>query len=162
MYAGPLPAPLQRVDPDGLVHWIAREQDMARGNRGFPSRLSAHVRDFGNPFLADSSFTEERWREFRELLDEAHAHRVRTLVFVTPVHPELMSRLPRGYRAWHASWAERVKDICAAHGAEFRDFTDPASFGGSPKDFYDGVHYDDTNAALLVRALIGQTDHAVQ
>lgn len=160
--SGRRPAPAQRLDADGLVHWVDREDDMAHGNRGFDDRLTAHVRDFGNPFLADSTFSEERWREFDEMLAQTRTAGVRTIVFMTPVHPALMARLPRGYAEWHAGVARRARSVSLRHGAEFRDFTDIASFDGSSDDFYDGVHYGDRNAARLVRALLQPRRDAVQ
>jgi hypothetical protein len=81
---------------------------------------------------------------------------------MTPVHPALMARLPRGYAEWHAEVARHARSLSLRHGAEFRDFTDPASFGGSSDGFFDGVHYDDRNAARLVRALLQPQPHAVQ
>jgi hypothetical protein len=76
--------------------------------------------------------------------------------------PALVSRLPRGYASWHDEVARRVKAASLRHGADFRDFTDPASFGGSLDDFFDGVHYGDRNAALLARALTQPRSDAVQ
>lgn len=160
--SGRRPSPAQRLDPDGLVHWLDREEDMAHGNRGFDSRLAAHVRDFGTPFMTDSTFSEERWREFGEMLARTRTAGVQTIVFMTPVHPELMARLPRGYAAWHAEVARRARSMSLRHGADFRDFTDPSSFGGLSDDFFDGVHYDDRNAVRLVRALLRPGRDAVQ
>ena len=162
VWSGPLPSPARRLDSDGLVHWLDREEDMAHANRGFDERLAAHVRDFGSPYVADSTFSEERWREFDALLEETRAAGIRTIVFMTPMLPELLARLPRGYAAWHADVASRVQASAQRHGAAFRDFTDPDSFGGSLDDFYDGVHYGDDNAARLARALIRTSGDAVQ
>jgi hypothetical protein len=159
---GPLPPPARRVDPDGLAHWLDWEEDMAHGNKGFDRRLAAHVREFGGPFVADSTFSDERWREFDELLEQTRAAGIRTIVFKTPMLPALVSRLPRGYASWHDEVARRVKAASLRHGADFRDFTDPASFGGSLDDFFDGVHYGDRNAALLARALTQPRSDAVQ
>jgi hypothetical protein len=162
VWTGPLPSPARRLDADGLVHWLDREADMAHGNRGFDERLAAHVRDFGNPYAADSTFSDERWREFEALLMQTRASGIRTIVFMTPMLPQLVARLPRGYAAWHAEVARRVHAAAARHGAAFRDFTNPASFGGSIEDFYDGVHYGDDNAARLAHALIRAPSDALQ
>jgi hypothetical protein len=99
-----------------------------------------------------------RVRRLDELLSEAARDSVRVLLWWTPMHPKLSSRL-RGrpeLRQGEAATIEAVEAVAKRYNVPIVDLRDPASFGADSTDWYDCVHYGYGNAHRIARALVGQ------
>jgi hypothetical protein len=55
--------------------------------------------------------------------------------------------------AWrhHSMALEYYRSLEARFGVRFTDYTNEASFGGTPQAWYDGAHYNLDNAVKLIR-----------
>ncbi len=142
-----------RVDP-----WLRQR---AAGNYDLEKKIQGTAAEYTPRYKSYTGVSPARLDYLAQTLRYAREHGARVIVFATPVHPELERTLAAyGYEQRKSEAYAAARQVCAENGAEFLDFTTPESFGGSPEDFYDGVHMDATNAPRLIGAVLQQ--HAVQ
>ncbi len=159
---GPPPDPLYTVGAHGDTHLSALERRLASGQINRDRALQETLPVYRKRFDNFTALSRVRLEYLQRTLDFCAQHHIRALVFLMPLHPQLQAGLmERGYDARRRETIEAATQLSAASGASFVDFSDPASFGGSPDGFLDGAHLDQASGALLARALLKET-HVIQ
>lgn len=153
-------------DANGYLHYPYWERKTAQGEWvrapetfDLNSTIASSVAEYHGRFLNYTAPSEERVALLRRTIAYCRAHGIRLKMFITPVHPTLVRALaPQGFN-------ERRGDVIAVlralTGDAVADFTDPSSYGGDLRHFYDGAHVDEENADRIVRRLVTASD-AVQ
>lgn len=159
---GPPPDPLYTVGAHGDTHLFAMERRLASGQTSRNQERQETLPVYRKRFDNFTALSRVRLEYLQRTLDFCSQHHIRAIVFLMPLHPQLQAGLmERGYDARRRETIEAVTRLSAASGASFVDFSDTASFGGSPEGFLDGAHLDQASGALLARALLKET-HAIQ
>jgi len=94
---------------------------------------------------------------FRDLLRLAHERGIVVHVVLLPVHPEFERGVfsPR-FLEIRKEVSELLRSVCFEFGADYRDFTSLAAFGGDPNDFFDGTHLTVASARKIISAILVQ------
>jgi hypothetical protein len=128
-----------RWQPDGTATWI----DLLEGKRN-PRLMERQLRTFPRTGLAARSYrrpSPERLRLFEQLLAECETDGVQVIAYIVPAHPRLVE-LTRSI--WQGgveqSLVRELSELCARHGATFRDWFDPEALGLTDPDFRDVMH----------------------
>lgn len=132
---------------DRLVSDPSRAADLAEERLQTKNELIEAYRTFAS-IHPDSRLLVER------LADWAGAHRCRLIVYLPPIQPALLAEISAGsFPDRRREAAEFLSRLGKERGFAFFDFTEIASFSGSPDDFYDGVHMKSANFKRLLDAL---------
>ncbi|MCR4415987.1 MAG: hypothetical protein NUV77_26525 [Thermoguttaceae bacterium] len=93
---------------------------------------------------------------FRQLLDLAAEHRIEVRVMLLPRNPVVERQISTPHRLrLRARLNEALRMACERHGFAYRDFTDIASFGGDPMEFWDHGHQTPANTRRMINTLFG-------
>ena len=144
--------PLNFFHPDGRLSYPTRDRQIEARTYD----LERAVRNDFNyvSILHDTRFLSPRRTRYLEaLLSEARERNTKVRMFVPPYHPELVSAMRNDPVAWrhHSMALEYYRSLEARFGVRFTDYTNETSFGGTPRAWYDGVHYSMDNAIKLIR-----------
>jgi hypothetical protein len=160
------PALEEHFVADGTIVYEGRNRRIQRGDYDW-AEAYAYDRgvyvDLYRQYRRLSPMRQNAWRELMSLCEANHVH---LTVFLTPIHPGLLTELQAGrsFSTRRGEVTRFVKDTLPSSG-EFTDLTDIASFAGDPAQFYDAVHLRAANASRVVNALFGARDaqrYAVQ
>jgi hypothetical protein len=103
---------------------------------------------------------QERW--FERTLAKMDAWGEPPLVVLTPVQPQMRRTLaPLGWSARRRQVLSFLAGLHARYRFRVVDMTDLASFGGSPRGFYDGFHMTLPNVHRLLDALLREDRRAL-
>jgi hypothetical protein len=129
-----------------------------------PQRLAAGIQEkvafwgkyLDRPDKIDGMRPTERKQElFKQFLEVATAHGISVDVVLLPVHPEFERRgFPGKVLELRADLGRWLEATCRRPGVSYHDYTNLASFDGSPDEFQDGVHMTRVNARRLMAHLI--------
>lgn len=150
--------------PDGFLESTPWEGLMRRGEYDQAREITAALAIYRPPFQRYGALAPERVGYFTELVALAHARGIRVDALIPPLHPAVLTAL-EGTGA-----AARIEDTRAllrrleARGLlHYHETADLASFGGTARDYYDGVHMTEPNAhRLLAHVLERSDDDALQ
>ncbi len=149
------PPVLMSFDGAGYLHYVRWEGQRRDGSFDLQANLAGSREEYLRRFKEMRGLSEERKLRLRTLLGEARRDGVRVVLWLTPLHPDLAAYLARETR--YPALLSAAREFAAASakeaGAPFRDFSEPGGFGGTETGWYDGGHVDESNAALIVRAL---------
>ena len=143
-----------RFENDGELEYIAEDRAIREGT--FRPNIDASIGEYGVRYAGFTGLDARRKEVFEEMIRRAHDAKISVYAFFTPLHPSLLKHLraTRDYDRLHALTVSYLQDLATrVGGVVIRDFTELASFGGEPDDFYDGVHMQRANADRLLRAL---------
>jgi hypothetical protein len=155
--------PFSHVEADGHVEDDEWERERAAGQQDLQREIRSTIDRFSPRYYDYSGLSEERLAYFDATLRYAHDHGIQTVVFLTPTHPAVEEGLrPHGYAERKQEVTAALQRISSAWSVPFYDFSSPEAFGGDPKDFYDGVHYDETFAPRMIAKMLPVRAHAVQ
>ncbi len=107
--------------------------------------------------LDDMTQLSTRRRDLLEtLIREAQAGGAKVILFVTPYRPVRLAQIRANSIAWqhHLMAVDYLMSLRARYGIRVLDYTDEASFGGDPNDWFDGVHITRANGVRLARQII--------
>jgi hypothetical protein len=130
------------------------EPDGYEDGGGFGTPISRATIDPNQPIAADQVATYiERFRGMNELsakrsaylntlLAESRARGIRTIIWLTPVHPRLMLAIETTTNHPHLVQLTRqyLKELHEQFGAIVYDFSDTQNFGGTTTDWTDNTH----------------------
>lgn len=153
------PEPFRAFDGEGVEVLPRREAQVAAGTYDQAAAIERHWQDVVKPrFEAGIRPSKEGLAPLERLVASAAASGSQVKVFLTPFHPTVLQRLEGNpvFEEFHASAHQWVQALCGPHVQLF-DFTDPATFGGSPDEFYDGYHITRENGERLMRAMADGT-----
>jgi hypothetical protein len=141
--------------PNGLRQWDFHDLAQARGtslSTGIGQSITQYrsIYTSGYPGLAP---TPQRW--FERTLRVMHAWGIRPVIVLTPVQPKLLRVIgPLGWQRRHAQVVSYLHAVAKHTPFELLDASHVATFGGSRRAFYDGVHMTAPNARRLATWLV--------
>lgn len=151
------------VLPDGYMIYRSVEEAREKGSFDTLAEVRKSAKTFANK-VADQpdegmALTPRRTQLFERVLDECRSNGVEVKVMLLPLHPEY-ARIVMGARGGRLGriWddvAAYLAKTCPEHGATFRDFRDPKSFGADPNGFWDGQHMTSENDRRMLNVLYG-------
>jgi hypothetical protein len=148
--------------PNGLRQWDFHDLAQARGtslSTGIGQSITQYRSIYarGYPGLAT---TPERW--FERTLRVMHAWGTRPVIVLTPVQPKFLRVIgPLGWQRRHAQVVRYLHTVAKRIPFELLDASHVATFGGSRRAFYDGVHMTAPNARRLAAWLIRRSRGAL-
>jgi hypothetical protein len=148
--------------PNGLRQWDFHDLAQARGtslSTGIGQSITQYrsIYTSGYPGLAT---TPRRW--FERTLSVMHSWGARPVIVLTPVQPKLLRVIsPLGWQRRHAQVVRYLHTVAKRIPFELLDASHVATFGGSPRAFYDGVHMTAPNARRLAAWLIRRSRGAL-
>jgi hypothetical protein len=155
--------PFSHAEADGHVVDDEWERERAAGQQDLRSEIQSTVKRFGPRYDDYTALSQERMAYLDATLRYAQDHGVQVILFLTPMHPAVEEALQRhGYEERKQEVTAALQRMASAWNASLYDFSTPESFGGAPNHFYDGVHYDETFAPLLIAKMLPVRAHAVQ
>ena len=99
---------------------------------------------------------DEPLADFVDVVRIANAHGDVPTIFITPYHPIAEAQLQRyDLHALRAEVVDRLRELREEGDVEFKlvDVSDPASFDGDPRQWYDGVHMTPKNTDRVLALL---------
>jgi hypothetical protein len=148
--------------PNGLRQWDFHDLAQARGtslSTGIGQSITQYrgIYTSGYPGLAP---TPERW--FERTLRAMHAWGIRPVIVLTPVQPKLLRVIaPLGWQRRHTQVVRYLHTVAKRIPFELLDASHVATFEGSRRAFYDGVHMTAPNARRLTAWLIRRSRGAL-
>lgn len=148
------PVLTRRFEGDGTMHYPLWEREKAKGAYTLAPRVASSVVEYRRRFQGYAAISLDRAAYFRRTLAYAHARNLKVVVFLTPIHPEVVAALGLPYQRIRQRLLAELPGWCREAGAGFVDLSELQSFGGDPAAFFDGGHVDDQNAARLLRRVL--------
>jgi hypothetical protein len=145
-----------RFDPDGVLHYVEWEKQIAAGT----FKWDASLDEYDSRLEGMTGLSEWRRQFFDELLRLAQQRGATVRVFVTPLHAVTLEHLrqTRDYDRLRAETVEYLQGEARRYrNLKVVDFTEVKAFGGREDGFLDGAHTTDENSALMIKALWNQT-----
>lgn len=114
----------------------------------------ARVRQSGN--AAKPCLSPKLLGCLRQLLAQAKAEGIAVRVITTPQHPSVADSVQGRLRnRLLEELRQRIRDECGRFGFTYHDFSDLASFGGDPNEFWDAMHQTPVNLQRMTNVLFG-------
>jgi hypothetical protein len=147
--------PHMNFDGAGFLHYGLWEAQRAAGTFDMKSHLAASREEYLRRFREMRGLSVTRRQRLVALLREALRDRVRVVVWITPIHPDLANYLGRetSYRELLAATRDFAAKATSEAGIPFYDFSTPEAFGGDGGGWYDGGHIDENNSRRIMRAV---------
>ena len=137
--------------PNGFRAWDFHDRARSRGVK-LADAIGATVKEYraiytsGYPELA----TESKLR-FERTLGLMTAGGTRPVIVLTPLHPQLLRAIgPIGWTRRHADVLRYLRRLQTRFAFDLLDASRIATFGGSPRAFYDGVHLTEPNVRRMI------------
>jgi hypothetical protein len=142
-------------DANGAMQQDPWLRQQAKGNYDLGAHIAGTAKEYTPRYQSFTGVSADRLEYFAATLRYAREHGARVIVFATPIHPQLEQTLASyGYEQRKSDVYAAARAVAEREGAEFVDLSAPASFGGAPGHFYDGVHLDAYNADRLIGAVL--------
>jgi hypothetical protein len=141
-------------DPDGYLHYIAMENQVAAGT--FKLNATQNLANYTERYNVPPTLNPVRVGLFELLLIRAQEKGIKVRLFATPFHPDMIKGLKQveAYNQVQAAALPYLQALPSRFpNVTFHDLTDVASFGGDPNGFFDGVHYRQENGRLMLETL---------
>lgn len=144
---------------DGYLIYRERALDKAAGKHDAIASAESQSRSFKRNQHEHELMmtpTQRKYDLMRQFLTLAHDNGIEVKVMLLPMQPRY-AELTQNKRMRRATRDEgrELAQMCAATGATYRDFTDIASYGGDPNEFWDGVHQTPENIRRMINTLFG-------
>ena len=152
--------PVESFRRDGLIVYHQREREFAEGTYDFDGALDYTKREYAQLFLGYDRLSKRRCDLFLDFVSECNRSDCQLMVFVTPMHPELID-----YVSKSTTYAERKSELLtfvnqhianrdSKHSIRFADLSEISTFRGDPIQFVDGVHPLEPNTRRMIQELI--------
>ena len=166
--SGAIPDPVESFRCDGLIVYHQRERELAEGTYDFNSALDYNKHEYKQLFRAFQRMSDTRCEVFGKIASICRAKQIRLVVYLTPMHPELVTHLSAC-----SNYQQRKQDVLDflvnqrnEHGFTFWDLSMIGSFDGDATMFVDGIHPLEFNTRLIIQQLLipqpGAAKYAVQ
>ena len=149
--------------PDGLRTLDYHDRRRAAGV-SLRRELAASLRR-GRATYADSykALAPTAQRDFERTLALMLRVGRKPVLVITPMQPVLLDELgPLGYDARRRDVLAYLRSLQKRLPFRLFDFSDPTSFNGSARDFYDGYHMTVQNTRRLIDALLAKAPDALR
>lgn len=148
--------PLHYFHADGYLEYRTRDRLIAAGRYNRAGAIAECADSFVDSLVKIHSFDPRQIALLDSILDRAHAHGIRVVLWITPGHPDLFARIAQHpeVAAFFRALPDTIRRIAAAHDVPVVNLQTIDLFGGDPDDFYDCVHFGAKNAALVTERLL--------
>lgn len=161
----PVPRPVESAGnillEDGYLIYCKHVRKMQNGTFDQAANVAADVRRADFVAVLRQSLLQPNPRkldQFEQFLALARTEGIELRVMFLPLHPEYERRLfTEPMSRARVAMSQNLRRTCAKYGVAYRDFTELASYGGDPKEFYDAQHQTSTNTRRMVNAVVGVT-----
>jgi hypothetical protein len=145
------------VEPDGFMHFVRWEADVAAGTVDLEDKIRGSIRDYRTWYAGFTALDDVRVSDLRALLAAARERGVAVDVFMPPLHPRLLQALARSGRfgARRRETAQLLHDLESQGLLRVHPVDSLESFGGDPDGFFDGEHMTEENSTRLLAHLYG-------
>ncbi len=153
---GSWPARSSHFESDGYLQYDAWARERAGGRYDLATKIAKTRADYVARFAGYTRVSPRRLQYFAEFLRMARESDARVIVFLTPLHREVIATLAgTSYEPRRRELIAALRVACAAGGARFLDTSSVELFGGGPDGFWDGAHLDPANADRLADYALG-------
>lgn len=162
------PEPVESFRNDGLIVYHQRERELHEGTYDFASALEYSKNEYKHLFKAFKNMSPERCKVFERLASICRAKDIQLTVFLTPMHPELITHLAEctNYQDRKTEVLEYLRNQQAQHQFALWDLSVLNSFAGDPTLFVDGIHPLEPNTRRIIDQILtpqpGTAEYAVQ
>jgi hypothetical protein len=144
--------------PNGLRQWDFHDLAQARGT-SLSTGIDQSIVEYRTIYTrgyAGLAVTPRRW--FERTLGAMRSWGARPVIVLTPVQPKLLRIIgPLGWQRRHRDVLRYLHTVAKRTPFTLLDASHVATFGGSRRGFYDGVHMTEPNARRLVAWAIGRS-----
>jgi hypothetical protein len=142
---------------------INRRRALAKEKRVYDLRaemqndaIDAELRSGEGSDSGTCAFNPRMIEYFRQLLQSVKAEGIEVYVIITPEHPTLSdTKMGEARRKLLGELKKLVSEECRSLALNYRDFSDLASFGGAPDEFWDSCHQTPANMQRMTNVLFG-------
>ncbi len=139
----------------GFVTYGRDEKLKSENIFNLPKRIASSKQEYVARFRGFDQLDAVRLGRLEALFEAASSRGTRVVVFLTPLHPELLAHLQA------TNLVARLNDLrnwlhtfCATKKIVAYDATDPNRFGADLHGFFDGAHADRNNMRKLSHVLL--------
>ncbi len=138
-----------------MVDRLTKKQN-ADGTFDLAKEIEFHKSDYARRYNGFDSLSKIRCEYFETFLQECYEKNIKLLVFLTPLHPELISDLEEKTTFKHRreEVITYLNDQCGKKHVRFYEFSKIDSFQGIADDFHDGVHATVMNNRRIINCMI--------
>jgi hypothetical protein len=148
--------PINRFVANGHLDYIRWDKEIKAGTFDRDFRVRECIQTQTSLFNSYTQISSEYSRYLEALISEAKADNVKVLLWITPLHPDLLSKLKTSRTASpnleHAR--EYVFSLKDQYGVGVYDMSSIQSFHGNPANWYDCTHYDDQDANHIALEIV--------
>lgn len=150
--------PLYTVGPHGDTRMAGVERRIANGQSSRAKELHDEIPTFQKRYDNYTALSPVRLDYLRRTLEYCAQRHIKAIVYITPMSKGMQAALEsRDYRARLQEILTQVPQLAKANGAEFVDYSNAESFGGSEDAYLDGIHRDQAAGAIMIAHLLKDT-----
>jgi hypothetical protein len=149
--------PVNFFHADGLWTSPKVERQVREGTYDYRAELQASIPQIVAIYGSFHAISGDHVDCLESLLREASNDGARLVVWITPLHPELRSRLNQKPEAAAMERNSRavIQQIAERYRARFFDFSEPLAYGPDLATWDDAVHYGQKDAQRILDHLLG-------
>ena len=155
------PERIEEYRPDGLLVYLERERQIANGTYDYAGPLEFNKAEYASRYRGFDKLQEGRLVEFEKLAAACRRNETRLVVYLSPMHPELMAHLEHSgasFQVLRGELADHVGRLAGVLGFEFFDLTEIESYGGEVGQFIDGIHQLEPNTRKLIDYILRRSE----
>ncbi len=153
---GRAPIDIQNFRDDGVIVYQSRESQRKTSTYDFSSALQSSIDEYEHHFRDYERICPNRWNLFVESIEMLRSNGCDVVVFLTPDHPDLRSRLSccPNYNSRSSDLHDMVTKLSSDTGVKYFNLQSIDHFGGDVTEFIDGIHPLEQNTRRLVRKML--------
>jgi hypothetical protein len=150
--------PAHKFDPDGRLDYQVWDQQVRSGTYPRRQQLEECTNRWMEGLKISQPVSPELRNDLEQLVVETKRDKVALVLWITPVHPDLLARIYQEAKATENFEQGRLQllEIANKYGLPIKDLTDIRSYGGHSEGWYDCIHYDESDAARITRTILSQ------
>jgi hypothetical protein len=142
--------------PDGFRRSDFNDDQMARGHT-LDERLRGSIVEYRAIFGSYHELSGRQQRFFEQTLAAMNSNGEEPTIVISPVHPSLLAVIgPLGWNDRHRDVLAYLDSLSGRYRFQVADMSRISSFGGSPDQFFDGVHMRLANYHRLIDTVLAQ------
>jgi hypothetical protein len=147
--------PVEYFDSDGRIVYREREAALSQGTYDFEAALKFNQGEFKNIYSDFKDLSRSEAERFVTLIRDLRDHDVEIYLFNTPFHPRLEQSLEAiEYFSLRQDEARKLLSLMAENWqVNAHDLSHIESFGGTEKEFVDGIHPLEVNTRRMIDRL---------
>lgn len=148
-------SPIESFCDDGLLVYHQREREIAEGTYDFAGALDYNKHEYRQLFAGYDKLSAERIETLKTIVDTCASNGSRLIIFMTPMHPELINHLSdTSYAARQAELKEHLAHKASLGRFVFNDLSTVQTFNGDAGQFVDGIHPLESNTRKMIDLMV--------